>query len=348
VAEIDVTVRGAGAFGLAVAWACARRGARVRVIDPAGVGAGASGGVVGALAPHAPERWDATKAFQRDSLAMAEGWWAEVARAGGGDPGYARTGRLQPIADEAALDRARARAEGAAAHWPGHAWEVVPAPLSAPGGWAPVSPTGLVIRDTFSARLHPARACAALAAALRARGAEILPEGEARGAVVHATGWRGLAELRGPAARPAGAGVKGQAALLALDRAGAPQIYADRLHVVPHADGTVAVGSTTERDWSDEAGTDAALDDVIARARAAVPALAEAPVLRRWAGIRPRARTRAAMLGAWPGRPGHWVANGGFKIGFGLAPLVGEVMAELVLDGDGSRIPDAFAPERSL
>ena len=63
-ASVDVTVRGAGVFGLSVAWACARRGARVRVVEPVGVGAGASGGVTGALAPHVPEGWNTPKAFQ--------------------------------------------------------------------------------------------------------------------------------------------------------------------------------------------------------------------------------------------------------------------------------------------
>jgi glycine/D-amino acid oxidase-like deaminating enzyme len=204
------------------------------------------------------------------------------------------------------------------------------------------------VRDTLSARLHPGRACAALAEAIAAQGGEITREAQDAGAVVHATGWRGLASLRGADGRPAGAGVKGQAALLRLDRCAEPQIYAERLHVVPHADGTVAIGSTTERDWTDPGSTGAALDDVLARARAAVPALADATVLRRWAGIRPRARTRSAMLGALPGRSGDWIANGGFKIGFGLAPLAGEVMAELVLEGREERIPEAFRPEASL
>ena len=94
----DLIVRGAGVFGLACAWACARRGARVHVVDPQGVGAGASGGVVGALAPHAPGGWNPKKAFQLDSLLMAADWWAAVAAAGGGAPGYARHGRLQPVA----------------------------------------------------------------------------------------------------------------------------------------------------------------------------------------------------------------------------------------------------------
>ena len=50
-ATIDVTVMGAGVFGLSVAYACARRGASVRVIDSNGVASGSSGGLVGALAP---------------------------------------------------------------------------------------------------------------------------------------------------------------------------------------------------------------------------------------------------------------------------------------------------------
>ena len=53
------------------------------------------------------------------------------------------------------------------------------------------------------------------------------------------------------------------------------------------------------------------------------------------------------MLGPWPGRPGHFIANGGFKIGFGMAPKVGEVMADLVLTGQDAR-PRGFAVEDSL
>ena len=48
--------------------------------------------------------------------------------------------------------------------------------------------------------------------------------------------------------------------------------------------------------------------------------------------------TPAPLLGPWPGRKGHFIANGGFKIGFGVAPLVAQVMADLVLEGR-NRIP---------
>ena len=344
----DVTVMGGGIFGLACAWEMTRRGARVRLVERDRIGAGASGGVVGALAPHAPERWTPLKAFQLDSLLAQQAFWAEVAAAGGVDPGYARTGRLQPVADAEALARAEARAEEAAQRWGAAAvWRVIPAAEA--GDWAPASPTGWLVHDTLSARLSPSRACAALAAALRARGAEVVEGGGAPGPgpVLWATGAAGLAALSEATGRAAGRGVKGQAALLALDRSDAPQLYADGLHVVPHADGTVAVGSTTERDFADPTAIDAQLDAVIARARAAVPALADAPVVARWAGLRPRARSRAPMLGAWPGRPGHFIANGGFKIGFGVAPGVARLMADLVLEGRDA-IPAPMRVEASL
>jgi glycine/D-amino acid oxidase-like deaminating enzyme len=340
----DITVMGAGIFGLSVAWACARRGASVRVIDPHGPGAGASGGVVGALAPHVPENWNLKKAFQFDSLMMAEAFWTGVEAAGGVSSGYARLGRIQPVADATALALARAREESAARLWQGKAlWRVE----AATGAWCPASPSGHVIHDTLSARLHPRRACAALVAALRATGADVVRDGAQEGRILWATGVAGLAELSAATGHPVGNGVKGQAALLAFDARDLPQVFAGGVHIVPHDDGTVAIGSTSERDFADPAATDAQLDDVIARARAALPTLADAPMILRWAGLRPRTRSRAPMLGPHPFKAGAFIANGGFKIGFGMAPKVAEVMADLMLDGI-DHIPDGFRPEDCL
>ncbi len=327
----DVTVRGAGIFGLSVAYACARRGASVQVIDPGGVAAGASGGIVGALAPHVPEQWNDKKAFQLDSLLMAEGFWAGVAELSGLPTGYARSGRLQPLADDAAVALAERRALTAVDHWGDCAtWAVVDATGA---GWEPPSASGRLVHDTLSALIHPRQATRALAAAVAALGGVIRKDGADEGAVVWATGWQGLDRL--------GNGVKGQAALLDFDASGAPQLFADTLHIIPHGDGTVAIGSTSEREFGDATATDAALDDVIARAKAAMPVLADAHVIARWAGVRPRAKSRAPLLGAHPLKPGAFIANGGFKIGFGMAPKVGEVMADLVLDGRDT-IPEGF------
>jgi glycine/D-amino acid oxidase-like deaminating enzyme len=342
---IEVTVLGAGIFGLSAAWAMARRGARVRVIEKRRIGAGASGGVVGALTPHVPGEWNAKKEFQFQSLILAESWWAEAREASGLDPGYARIGRLQPLADQKAVALAEARVAAAATHWRGHAaWRVVP--LAEFPGWGLSSPTGLAVHDTLSARLHPARALAALAAALRAAGGEIAEGAEApprRGIVVHATGWEGLRDLSNALGRAIGAAEKGQAMLLSHDARGLPQLYLDALHLVPHDDGTLALGSTSEAEFGEAEATDARLDALHARAAAALPALADASVIALWAGLRPRAASRAPLIGPWPGQEGEYVLNGGFKIGFGLAPKLAESLADLILDGRDT-IPESFRP----
>lgn len=345
-ASADLTVRGAGIFGLSIAWEALQRGVRVAVIDPAGVGAGSSGGVVGALAPHTPENWNAKKAFQLDSLLVAQAFWRGVEACSGLPSGYARLGRLQPLADTRAVALARAREAGAAELWRGKAdWRVVDA--SDHATWAPVSPTGLLVHDTLTARIDPKAACDSLAEAIVMRGGTISPDGGDAGSVVWATGVAGLRALSQDLGAFVGDGVKGQAAVLHHDAGNVPQIFGDGVHIVPHSGGTVAVGSTSERDYDAPETTDAQLDDVIARATELVPALHGARVVRRWAGVRPRARSRAPLLGAWPGRPGHFVANGGFKIGFGMAPEIARVLVDLVLDGrDG--IPPDFRLESRL
>lgn len=325
----DLVLRGAGIFGLSIAWEGARRGARVLVVDPYGIGAGASGGVVGALAPHVPENWNPKKAFQLESLLMAEGFWAEVADVGGLDPGYARSGRLQPLLDDHAVSLARGRADTARDLWQGRAEWTVCAATGAE--WEPASPSGWLVRDTLTARIHPRRALAALAAAIRAKGGDIVAEAEAQGPVIWATGAAGLI------AGGMGTGIKGQAMTLRFDAATLPQIFVDGLHLVPHVDGTVAIGSTSERESTDLT-TDAQLDALHAKAIAALPMLADAPVVERWAGLRPRALSRAPILGAVDG---GFIANGGFKIGFGMASMVARVMADLVLEGRDA-IPEGF------
>ncbi|SHM39381.1 Glycine/D-amino acid oxidase [Paracoccus solventivorans] len=340
-----LTVVGAGIFGLCCGWELARRGARVTVIEAERIGAGPSGGTVGALAPHAPGAWNPKKQTQLEALIAAESWWQAVRDAGGADPGYARNGRLQPVAP-GAEDQARARVAAAAQDWPApFRMTLTDAPT---GALVPDSASGLWLADNLTARLSPRAAGAALAAAIRASGGEIIesagrqrPQDLPQGAI-WATGVQGLADLGRDLGHKAGDGVKGQSALLAHAAPDAPQVFAEGLHVVPHADGTTAIGSTSEPGHEDTA-TDEQLDTLIARARALCPQLAGAEVLERWAGIRPRAASRAPLVGPWPGRPGNFIANGGFKIGFAMAPAVAEMLADLILDGT-DRIPTGFRP----
>ena len=338
--RVDLTIRGGGIFGLSVAWEAALRGARARLVECAHIGAGASGGLVGALTPHTPEGWNPVKAFQLTSLLRAAGWWAGVEAVSGLPSGYARIGRLQPLADEAAVTLAQTRAEGAAQLWQGQAmWQVVPATGA---DWEPATPAGLMIHDTLSARINPRMALASLAAALQTKGVQIvLGEAPDEGAVIWATGTAGLEALSQDLNQAIGRGVKGQAVLLRLaGYESRPQLFIDGLHIVPHADGTIAIGSTTENQWTNLA-TDTQCDALTDRARKALPLLQDAPEVARWASLRPRAASRGPLIGPWPQREGHFVVNGGFKIGFGTAIETARLICDLVLDGKDT-IPDTF------
>jgi glycine/D-amino acid oxidase-like deaminating enzyme len=354
--DADVLVVGAGIFGLACARACLARGLSVVVADRDNPGAAASGGLVGALSPHPPERWNRKKAFQRDALQTAEAWWQAVANEGSTDPGFRRCGRLIPLATPAARDLALARAEGALRHWPEARWTLV-APDHLPDWLDPAAAPFGAVWETLSARLHPRRAVAALAAAVTARGCTIRTGWQAeevagacvrfdRGTltartVVLAAGTGAFPLIAGLTGRALGQGVKGQAALLAADASDRPMIYTDGLYVVPHGDGTVAVGSTSETAFADPDATDARLDALIDRARRVSPALRAAPVLERWAGLRPRAPRPDPMLGPLPGHPHVLAATGGFKTGFGLAPAVGAAIAAMVA-GQTPPLPPGF------
>ncbi|NNE87585.1 MAG: FAD-binding oxidoreductase [Silicimonas sp.] len=334
----DLTIRGAGIFGLSIAWEAVSRGAKVQIIDPIGAGTGASGGVVGALQPHTPDRWNEKKQFQLESLLLAERFWSEVEATSGISSGYKRVGRLQPLMNDRSVALAKERRPDAQARWGNAAiWKVT----KDVGVWAPPSPTGLFVHDTLSAILNPRRAMESLSNALSLRGAEIKREGTDQGAVIWATGWQGLRDMSIALGQNIGNGVKGQAALLAHDATGEPQIFADSLHIIAHLDGTVAIGSTSERDFDDPTQTDEHLDALLERVGLVMPILKGAKLLKRWAGVRPRAASRAPLLGPWPDRPGHFVANGGFKIGFGMAPKIAQTMCTLTLDGNDT-IPEMF------
>jgi glycine/D-amino acid oxidase-like deaminating enzyme len=327
---------------------------RVAVFERDRIGAGASGGVVGALSPHPPAAWNAKKQFQLDALLAAEGRWRHVAETGGVDPGWARIGRVIPLATPGALARALAAAESSAHLWPGSvSWSVTDAGR-APVGLAPEAARCGAVVETLSARIDPRRALAALRAALEASGVEIregrevtdVRDGGLRAAgeairteaVVLATGAGG-----GLAPAPLVQAVKGQAALLVprsvMD---GPMLFSDGIYIVPHADGRVAVGSTSETGWTEARTTDGLVDAVILRARALCPALDGAEVVERWAGLRPRGARPDPVVGVLPGFERVLIAGGGFKTGFATAFPVGEAVAAMVAGG-ASPLPAGFS-----
>ncbi|RMF35086.1 MAG: FAD-binding oxidoreductase, partial [Alphaproteobacteria bacterium] len=269
-------------------------------------------------------------------------------------------GCLQPLATPQRRARAEARVAEAARLWGAGRVRILPAD-AAPGWIAPEAAAFGLLHDDLTARLDPPATCRALLAACRARDVCYLPGTEVTalgdggvhtasgfvpaGAVVVAAGTGSFRLITAPGLR-SGGGVKGQAMLLGAAATGQPVIHADDIFIVAHDDGTVGLGSTTERDWTDPRATDAALDALHDRAVALCPALRGVPVLRRWAGLRPRAEGRQPMVGALPGRSGVAVCTGGYKIGFAIGHLAGAAAVAAAL-GERPELPESYAPARS-
>ena len=264
----DILVIGGGIFGLSVAYSAHRAGATVKVLEAERPGAGSSGGIVGALTPHAPTRWRPMMAFQFAALQALPDRMQDLRERTGKDAGYRRAGRIAPIATEKALLRAQADCAAAPEVWGdlGH-MDIRPAadfPVIDPA----VAQYG-VLHDTVSALVSPRDYLDALIAALpdgtiqSDRVTELCPGPLARttsgdfaaGNIVVAAGWRGWDLLPPPLQ---GRGVKGQAAFLRVDPGDMPVVTHDGLYIIPHRNG-VAVGSTSEKSW-DHPGVDDALD----------------------------------------------------------------------------------------
>lgn len=358
----DVLIVGAGIFGLSVAWSCRQAGLSVRVLEAGLPGCGASGGVVGALTPHAPSRWRPMMEFQFRALLSLEARIAGIEAATRRSCGYARTGRVTPLPTEKARAGAERDVDAAPATWGDLAcFEILEAVPQALTNWIrPEAASHGLVRDSISARVDPRAYVEALATGL----SDVLETGVtvtnlspesgsvetsagrfSAGHVVVAAGWRGWDLLTRHVPALNGSAVKGQAAVLSAAAEHLPVIYQDGLYIIPHGRGRVAVGSTSEKQFDDPAGTDRILDDVLTKARAVCPALAEAEVLERWAGLRPKPPGREPVVGPLPDAPRTWVAGGGFKISFGIAHAVGDaVVAGIMGTEPAIPLPPTFAP----
>ncbi len=355
--------------GLWCALIAARRGATVTLIEKRKCGAGASGGVLGALMPHQPVGWNAKKQFQLDGLLSLPGRIADLERATGVDCGYRRVGRLMPIAHAEKRRQSAQWAYGARRNWPeGLDWTVLEG-NPAPGWLADTVPVHGCNRDTLAARLYPRGLVGALGAAVsampkirikeQAEAIDVADEiGLFDGAVL-APGATILAAGTGsfPLVDPAdphriGRGVKGQGALLApaapVDP-GLPILFDRGVYVIAHDSGHVAVGSTSEDSYAAPETTDSQLDALIDKASALCPALDGARIAERWAGVRPRAAGREPLVGPLPGRARLVLATGGFKITFAIAHLMAEAAVALAAgEPPPQALPAAFLPESRL
>ena len=368
-ASVPLLIVGGGIMGLWAAVKAERLGIDTLLVEADRPGGGASGGLLGALMPHMPDRWSDKKQFQFDALVALEKEIAGLEVETGLSAGYRRSGRIIPLPKPHLRAIAEGHQRDALENWVSGErrfhWHVGDRPSVA--GWVDdaAGEAGFVF-DTLAARVSPRAMIALLSAFLgRARhvrlaegchvisldadaGRAVLSSGDAVsfGHAIVANGHDSFPLIRDALGLEAGVtlgqAVKGQAALLdaAADPA-MPVVFLNGLYIVPHEDGMVAIGSTSEDCFSDPFSTDEKLEKLLADASAVVPALARAPVLERWAGLRPKAVGRDPMVGALPDHPKLVALSGGFKVSFGLAHFLADAALQTVC-GHTPVIPSGF------
>lgn len=364
-----ICVIGGGAVGLFCAWRLAQGGARVTLVEPRPLvtadptaASWAAAGMLGAVSEALGEPAAAMPARVALGLRAVEAW-ARAAR------DLAPAAALFPLGTvtlgdtperDAALDPLAAAAREA-----GAVVEIVSGAALAARG-LPVAPhVARALVTPFEALVDIPVALGALVAhataagvALRA-GVAVAVERTGDGLQVAVAGVDAAVEVQACDAVVAAPGVgphgalaaaipalgllaptKGQMAL--LDATAPAIVRAAGVYMAPRPDGLV-IGATMEPGRTDFDVDPAAIARLRASAAHAAPWLAEAPLRRAWAGVRPMSPDGAPLVGP-SGPPGCYVAAGHSRNGWLLAPLTAEIIADLIF-GAG-RPPSAFDPAR--
>lgn len=360
----DLVIAGGGIFGLWVAKHSVDLGLKVLVAEERQIGAGASGGLLGALMPYIPMGWVEKKQFQFDALSELSDILCELEADTGQKTGYGRIGRLMPLRKERFVSIAKEREKAARTLWekPPFQYMVSSVDDRRFSGWLDedYAPYGFVL-DTLAARINPRAYLNTLATYLNRH--NIIREGLSfdglrdgiayfnkgceqvkTGAVVLAQGYKTFSHLQNTHGLDIGAGVKGQAATFKLVTPSRyPVLYDDGVYIVPHENGTCSVGSTAEKNWDHPTRPDLSETGFIEKACAICPPLRDAPLIERWAGVRPKCHKREPIAGRLLADQEIYIATGGFKVSFGIAHRVAEALVDEILNRE-SRVllPEKF------
>jgi len=365
----DVIVIGAGAIGTSITYQLARTGAKVMIFERGQVGREATGASAGMImGQHDRGTPQPLAALATESSRLFAALAAELKDRTGMDVGYRRVGRLQVAFDEAAERQLRAERDrqvdhGMIASWLDQAAAVDLEPALNPAVRAAIyyADEDQVLPLAFAQA--SARAAADLGAVIREGAAidRLLIEGDrvvgvalgdervrADEVVIASGSWAGswATPLEVPIpVRP----LRGQ--LVALRTPGTAlrtAIGAGDGYALTKPDGSTIVGTTIEDVGFDSRPTAAGIARLLNQAPQLAPRLANATFAGAWAGLRPGTPDGMPLIGRLPRWRGVVLASGHFRNGILLAPVTGELVADIVARRRPRLALEAFDPGRFL
>lgn len=374
----DTLIVGGGIIGAALAFELARARQSVLLLDRQEPGREASWAAAGTISPAPDEESIGIAALCRESYALYPGFVAAIEAASDQPAGFhpegaielffdpdgdaERDGRLNQIrqagiaAEAVSLTEAKHRepaigSSACAALWiADEAW-LDPRVLTRVTLFAAeragvelrsnTEAISVITRDGQCDGVLAARTETHQAGEARVRTAE---KTQARNVVI-AAGWHSK-EIGGVESWAPASPVRGQ--MVAFGRVpGAPRtiLRCGRGYMAPREDGRVVAGSTLEPGELDKHPTGAGLRKILAAAADMAPALAEAPVLETWAGIRPDSPDHLPIIGPTD-VDGLFIATGHYRNGMLLAPATAKYLAEWIVDRRSSKFLEPFSPTR--
>jgi glycine oxidase len=365
VESFDVIVVGAGIIGCSVARELARRSVRVLVLDRQEPGQEASWAAAGMLTP-AAESSEALPLvpLANASLTLYTEFVEQVQQDSGMRVDYRRDGALEVFFGEAAGERLQQWLSGL------RAAGFEPQPLSAAElrsmepALADDAAAGAYLVDEGAVDnrlLSEAVAKAARRAGVELRageevtrllssagcttGVETRRERFTARHVVLAAGCF-TAKIEGAERYAPTIPARGQMA--ALRPAGMPplrRVVRGPSYLVPRGDGRLLIGATVEHAGFEKSLTAAGIGRLLTDAVRMVPALAAAPVIETWCGLRPDTPDHLPILGPCDVE-GLWFATGHFRNGILLAPATARALSEWIAEGKTALPVDGFSPMR--
>ncbi len=362
----DVAIIGAGLIGLAVAVACAKRGARVTVYDSREPARAASWAGAGMLAPFSEETDGDFAALCAASLDAYPAFVDELRALTGIDAGLRRDGTLHVAYDpddvhELEMNAARLRAAGVVHELLDRRATLEREPILGIATQASLALSGeaqvdnrrlgralLAACDRLRIRVIASAIPIAVEADRRVRGLRTADGFVAAPVVVNAAGaWAGQLDGVPPQARVPVSPVAGQMLAISLPRTLVRHVvWARGVYLVPRSDGRLLIGATVERRGFDARVTAAGIAWLLRGALETAPSLGDFTVSETWAGVRPGTPDGLPYLGA-TAIDGYFVAAGHYRNGILLAPITAEILADAIEEKSPQRNLAPFAAARA-
>ncbi|RKG35272.1 glycine oxidase ThiO [Acinetobacter rongchengensis] len=118
------------------------------------------------------------------------------------------------------------------------------------------------------------------------------------------------------------------------------------MYLIPRMDGHVVCGSSMQNIGFDQRPSVQTQQNIYKACVEMVPELANFPIVKQWAGLRPSSPTGIPYIGKMPELDNLWANFGHYRNGLCMGPASAQLLRQLILNQDTLVNPNAYSTER--